>query len=115
MTEQGEFLPLGLRSFHAVMWKMIIIEFSRVGMNEGTVFNTKTILPFTISRLQTRMNALYFTHRRRWRNARRRGKPPPSTTKINSLLSPLASVAEDKIVWHSGWLGLCAFYKVEIT
>ena len=94
---------------------MIIIEFSRVGMNEGTVFNTKTILPFTISRLQTRMNALYFTHRRRWWNARRRGKPPPSTTKINSLLSPLASVADDKIIWHPGWLGLCASYKVEIT
>ena len=114
MTEQGEFLPLGLRAFHAVLWKMILIEFSLVGMNPGTVFKARNVIPSTIQRRQTRMNAVICAYKRRLAGARRRGKPPPSAAKANDVLHPLVFISGDEVKWHPGWRVMCSEFSVEI-
>ena len=114
MTEQGEFLPLGLRAFHAVLWKMILIEFSLVGINPGTVFKSRTIIPSAIQRLQTRINAMIVRYKRRLVGARRKGTLPPSASKTNEILHPLVSISGDAVQWHPGWTSLCLDYSVEV-
>ena len=106
ITEAG-LLPEALRALHIIMWKIVIIEFTRTGMETGRVFSRKSIFPIAIRRFQTRMNGVIMVHINAVKKAKRRSRPPPKADKINALLSPLASVEGEIVTWHEHWIRKC--------
>ena len=103
MNEDGVFPPLSVRSLHAVLWKMILIEFTLTGLEPGRSFGSKTIFPYVFTRMHTRLCAKIHVHRRRVSAALRHGKPPPSDDSINAVLSPFASMHGSLVSWHEAW------------
>ena len=104
MTEDGTFLPISLRALHAILWKMIIIEFTLTGLEPGRVFKTKTIFPYAYSRMHTRLSARIQVHRRRVAAALRQELQPPSDDNINHLLYPFAKMDGCEVSWHEAWV-----------
>ena len=104
MNEDGLFLPLALRSLHAILWKMIIIEFSLTGLEPGRIFSSKSIFPYVFTRLHTRLCAKIHTHRNRVSTAVRHGKTPPTDTTVNEVLAPFASMQGSVVSWHDAWV-----------
>ena len=107
MREDGGFLPLSLRAMHAILWKMIIIEFTLAGIEEGKIFEAKKIFPFVMSRMQTRLNAMVHNHRNKVAEASRRHRPPPSDDRVNEILYPFACMDGSKVIWNDGWVHKC--------
>ena len=100
----GALLPESLRALHIIIWKIVIIEFTRAGMETGRVFATKGIFPIAVRRYQLRMNAVVYRHLSSVRKAKRHGRPPPKADNINSLLYPLAEVEGEEVAWNEHWI-----------
>ena len=115
MNEEGVFLPLALRAVHAIVWKMIIIEFTLTGMEPGRCFKTKTIFPYVFTRMHTRLSAKVQTHRCGLASALQQGRPPPKDETINSLLYPLASMQGAEVIWHEAWKKKGVEYGVPLS
>ena len=73
LTDQGQFPPLAIRAMHAVLWKMIIIEFTLVGLESGKPFKSKAIFPYVFTRLHTRLSAKIHSYRHMYGEALRKG------------------------------------------
>ena len=101
---KGELLPESLRALHIIIWKMVIIEFTRTGMETGRVFKSKGIFNIAVRRFQTRMNAVIHVHISAVKKAKRRSRPPPKADKINELLFPLAVVEGVTVTWNDHWI-----------
>ena len=114
MNDEGVFLPLGLRAMHAILWKMIIIEFTLAGIEEGKIFETKKIFPFVMSRMQTRLNAVIYNHKNRIADASRRSRKPPNDDKVNETLYPFACMEGSKVIWNDGWVNKCKDHEIEM-
>ena len=110
MTEHGDFPPLSLRAMHAVLWKMIIIEFTLTGLETGRPFKAKAIFPYVFTRMHTRFSAKIHHFRYSHDEALRRGKAPPSVEKINATLHPFACMEGTRVRWHDAWLRKGAEY-----
>ena len=83
---------------------MVIIEFTRTGMETGRVFKSKGIFNIAVRRFQTRMNAVIHVHISAVKKAKRRSRPPPKADKINELLFPLAVVEGAHVTWNDHWI-----------
>jgi len=114
MDKEGKFLPMVIRVLHAILWKIIIIEFTKVGLKESTYFRRKHIFPITMRRMQKRLNAKIHTHRMQIKNARHKGQKPPRDDKINQLLSPVAQVKRTEVIWHESWRNKCKQYDIDL-
>ena len=107
ITNKGEFLPESLRALHIILWKMIVIEFTRTGMEHGKTFKVKSVFPITMRRMQTRINALVFGHLQKVKKAARHKRPLPSSENINGTLFPIARVDGDTVTWNQYWIMKC--------
>ena len=115
ITEKGDFPPLAIRALHAILWKMIIIEFTLTGLEPGKVFASKSIFPYVVTRMHTRLSAVAHSHRTRVSAALRHDKKPPSDDKINEILCPFAVMQGCKIAWHEAWKRKCVAYDFPLT
>ena len=107
ITNKGEFLPESLRGLHIIMWKMVIIEFTRTGLEAGKVFNVKSIFPMTLRRMQSRLNGVITAHVKQVKKAQRHKRTPPKADNTNTLISPLAVVEGESVTWHINWIKKC--------
>ena len=115
MNEDGTFIPLALRALHAILWKMIIIEFSLTGLEPGRSFKTKTIFPYVFTRMHTRLCAKIQAHRSGVAEAVRQGKPPPKDDTVNTVLHPLASMNGVEVSWHEAWKKKGVEYSIPLS
>ena len=115
MNEDGSFLPLALRALHAIVWKMIIIEFTLTGLEPGKCFKTKTIFPYVFTRMHTRLCAKIQAHRCGVAAALRQGTTPPKDDAVNAILYPLATMHGKEVSWHEAWKQKGLDYSIPLS
>ena len=86
---------------------MVIIEFTRTGLEAGKVFNVKSIFPMTLRRMQSRLNGVITAHIQQVKKAQRHKRTPPKADNTNMLISPLAVVEGESVTWHINWIKKC--------
>ena len=89
------------------MWKIVIIEMTKVEM-EGKPFTNKHMWNMITRRYITRVRALHATHVRARAAALARMRTPPKPKSINQWISPLANCDDEgHLKWHEAWIGHC--------
>ena len=114
ITEQGELLPPGLLALHRVMWKILIIAWTRVEF-ENLPVAPKQIWNITFRRITVRARALYTEHTLSVRSARMHDRTPPKPYTINKWLTPLAECVDGGLHWHPEWVKLSYSYGVNLS
>ena len=104
ITNKGELIPESLRVLHIILWKIIIIEFTRTGMEPGKTFRVRGIFAITMRRMQTRMNAFIFIHTLKIKTAAKHKRPAPKNEEVNGILFPLASFEGELLKWNEHWI-----------
>ena len=107
ITNKGELIPESLRVLHIILWKIIIIEFTRTGMEPGKTFRVRGIFAITMRRMQTRMNAFIFIHTLKIKTAAKHKRPAPKNEEVNGILFPLASFEGELLKWNEHWIKKC--------
>ena len=107
-------MPLSIRVFHAIIWKLFLIEFYVTGTEYGHVFQSKYMFTFAARRMQVRMNAKIFAHGEAVRKAMHKGKQPPKDDNINTLLFPFVTIAGRTYKWNKYWVDTCRELKIPI-
>ena len=113
VTEQGELLPPGLLALHRVMWKIVLISWTRVEF-ENIPLVPKNVWNITFRRITARARALYAKHTLAARNARMHDRTPPKPESINKWLTPIAECVDGGLVWHPEWVKLSYSYGVHL-
>ena len=108
-------MPLAIRVFHAIIWKLFLIEFYKIGTVYGYVFRSKDLFAFSARRLQVKMNARIYAHSEAVRIAINKDKPPPKDDKINTLLFPFVTVTGRTYKWNKFWVDKCRELRIPIT
>ena len=84
--------PGGLLALFLIMWKMIIIQFTRVDL-EHSSFNPTQVWEMALRRLVVRVRARAHSIKLKALRIEARGDPPPEEPRaLNRRLMPLASV-----------------------
>ena len=105
-------LPESLRALHIIIWKMVLIEFTRTGMEAGRTFKPRGIFTMAVRRFQVRMNDVVSRHVRAVKTAKRHHRTPPTADRINSVLSPFASVEGVSVTWNDHWIRKCEEHDI---
>ena len=114
INSEGEIAPNGLLTLHRIMWKIVIIEMTKVEM-EGTPFTNKHMWNMITRRYITRVRALHTTYVRARTAALMRQRAPPKPKSINQWMEPLAC-CDDKgtLTWHDAWIAHCRTLKITL-
>ena len=54
ISNTGELMPLAIRVFHAIIWKLFLIEFYKIGTENGYVFKSKDLFAFSARRYRSK-------------------------------------------------------------
>ena len=93
-VHEGRIPPGGFLALFLIMWKMIIIAFTRVDM-EHALFNPEQVWEMALRRIVVRVRARAHTIKLKALRLEARGDPPPDEPRaLNRRLMPLASVDE---------------------
>ena len=114
ISEQGELFPPGLLALHRILWKILIIAWTRVEF-ENIPISAKNIWNITFRRFTARARAIYASYTHKARLARIHGRTPPKPDSINKWLTPLATCINGGLKWHPEWVKLSYAYKVNLT
>ena len=114
VTEKGELLPPGLLALHRILWKILIIAWTRAEF-ENTPVNPKDIWNITFRRMTVRVRALYAEHTNKARAARLHHRTPPKPDTINRWLTPVALCEKGGIHWHPDWVKMSYDYNVNLS
>ena len=114
VTETGEILPPGLLALHRIMWKVLIIAWTRVEF-ENIPISPKNIWNITYRRFVARVRALYAEHTLKAWTARMHNRTPPNPDRINRWMNPIASCEGGGLHWSAEWVKMSNDYGVKLT
>ena len=107
INSDGDIAPNSLLTLHRIMWKIVIIEMTKVEM-EGIHFSNKHMWNMITRRFITRVRALHTTHVRARTAALARKRTPPKPKSINQWIAPLACCDDEGVLtWHNAWTAHC--------
>ena len=114
VTEEGEMLPPGLLALHRVLWKILIIAWTRVEFENIPMYPSQ-VWNITFRRITVRVRALYAKHTLETRAARMHDLTPPKPDSINKWLHPIAQCEGGGLHWHPEWVKLSYSHKVNLN
>ena len=82
-------LPAGLSALHVILWKFVLIAFTRVDTDDAK-FEPVNVWLQAVRRFRRNLQALGEAERRRHLGAQGLGSDPPSTGALDKALAPLA-------------------------
>ena len=109
----GELLPPGLLALYRILWKILVIAWTRTEF-ENTIVNPREIWNITFRRMTVRVRALYTEHTRKARAARMHNRTPPKPETINIWLAPIAMCERGGLHWHPEWVKMSYYHKVNL-
>ena len=114
VTVTGELFPPGLLALHRIMWKILIIAWTRVEF-ENIPISATSIWNITFRRLVARVRALYAEHTLKAWKARMHNRTPPKPDTINKWLHPIATCEKGGLHWHPEWVKMSYDHGVDLS